>query len=112
MLTIQTLVGFAEKAKVNTLAAERVGASAHHANLTSVEDYDYYDEDMDESANAHQAHNELTPEAMTEKKFWTMMMTRKTDTFSSYVALDDVTVFEAAELDANALLAHTLERRS
>ena len=29
------------------------------------------------------------------------------DTFSSYVALDDVTVFEAAELDATALLADT-----
>ena len=33
--------------------------SAHHANLTSVEDYDYcYDEDTDESANAYQAHND------------------------------------------------------
>ena len=29
------------------------------------------------------------------------------DTFSSYVALDDVTVFEAVELDATALLADT-----
>ena len=29
------------------------------------------------------------------------------DTFSSYVVLDDVTVFEAAELDAIALLADT-----
>ena len=29
------------------------------------------------------------------------------DTFSSYLALDDVTVFEAAELDAIALLADT-----
>ena len=29
------------------------------------------------------------------------------DTFSSCVALDDVTVFEAAELDAIALLADT-----
>ena len=34
-------------------------------------------------------------------------MTRKNDTFSSCVALDDVTVFEAAELDAIALLADT-----
>ena len=49
---------------------------------------------------------QLTPEVMTEKKLWTMM-TRKTNTFSSYVTLDDVTVFEAAELDANALLADT-----
>ena len=28
------------------------GAIAPHANLTSVGDYDYHDEDMDESANA------------------------------------------------------------
>ena len=28
-------------------------ASARHANPTSVEDYDYYEEDMDESANAY-----------------------------------------------------------
>ena len=34
------------------------GASAHHANLTSVEDYGFYDEDMDESANAYHAHND------------------------------------------------------
>ena len=33
------------------------------------------------------------------------MMTRKNDTFSSSVALDDVAVFEAAELDAIALFA-------
>ena len=35
------------------------------------------------------------------------MTTRKTTRFSSYVALDDVSVFEAAELDAIALLADT-----
>ena len=35
------------------------------------------------------------------------MMTRKKDTFSSNVALDDVTVFEAVESDAIALLADT-----
>ena len=33
-------------------------------------------------------------------------------TFSSYVALDDVTVLEAAEWDAIALLADTWEQRS
>ena len=33
------------------------------------------------------------------------MMTRKNDLLSSYVALDDVIVFEAAELEAIALLA-------
>ena len=35
------------------------GASAHHSNLTSVEDYDRcYDEDMDESGKPCQAHND------------------------------------------------------
>ena len=36
-----------------------------------------------------------------------VMMLMEYDTFSSYVALDDFTVFEAAELDAIALLADT-----
>ena len=41
VLMIQTLVGFAEKATANTLTGSgKSGASAHHANLTSVEDYD------------------------------------------------------------------------
>ena len=35
------------------------------------------------------------------------MMTRKTTRFPPYVALDDITVFEAAELGAIALLADT-----
>ena len=86
----------------------KTGTSAHHANLTSDEDYDYYDEDMDEPANAYQAHNdpadsgsdvgEGAPDCDDDEE---------TDTFSSYVALDDVTVLEAAELDAIALLADT-----
>ena len=42
------------------------------------------------------------PEAMTEKKLRITI-----DTFSSSVALDDVSVFEATELDAIALLADT-----
>ena len=41
---------------------------------------------------------------LTEKKLWTDD-DEENDTFSSYVALDDVTVFEAAGLDAIALLA-------
>ena len=58
MLTIQTLVVFREKGKGKHTGIGKTGASAHHANFTSVEDYDYYDEDMDGSANAHQAHND------------------------------------------------------
>ena len=49
---------------------------------------------------------QLTLEAMTEKKLWSMFA-RKNTRFPSDVALDDVTVFEAAELDAIALLADT-----
>ena len=47
------------------------------------------------------------PEALTEKRLQTSMTTRKNDTLYLYVALDDVTLFEAAELDAIALLADT-----
>ena len=45
------------------------------------------------------------PEALTEKRLQTSMTTRKNDTLYLYVALDDVTLCEAAELDAIALLA-------
>ena len=34
------------------------------------------------------------------------------DTLSLYLALDDLTAFDAAELDSIALLAYHLERRS
>ena len=50
---------------------------------------------------------QLTLEVTTGKKLWKMDDDEENDTFSSYVALDDVTVFEAAEFDANALLADT-----
>ena len=58
VLTIRTLVGSAKRAKANT-GSGKSGVSAYHANLTSVEDHDYYyDEDLDESADAYQAHND------------------------------------------------------
>ena len=77
--TIQTLVGLAEKAIANTLAAE---------NLKQV----------------LIARTVLLFEITI--MMWMMMM-RKNDTFSSYYALHDVTVLVAAELDAIALLADT-----
>ena len=97
-----------EKGKGKHTGSGKSGTSAHHANLTSVVDYDYYcDEDLDESANAYQDHNdpvdpgsddgEEAPDYDDEDE--------ENDTFSSCVALDDVSVFEAAELDAIALLA-------
>ena len=99
---------FRGKGKGKHTGSGKSGASAHHANLTSVEYYDDFDEDKSESANACQAHNdpvdpggddgEETPDDDDDDE---------NDTFYSYVALDDVTVFEAAELDAIAILADT-----
>ena len=102
METLQTLVGFAEKARANTAAA---GASAHHANFTSV---DNYDDDVDEPGDAYQAHNDpVDPGSDDGDEALDDDDDEENDAFSSYVALDDVTVCEAAELDAIALLADT-----
>ena len=84
------------------------GTSAHHANLTLVEDSFYYDEDMSESANARSADNDpVDPRSEDGEEALDNDDDEENDTFSSYVALDDATVFEAAELDAVALLADT-----
>ena len=110
MLTIQTFAGFrGEKAKANKhTGSGKSGASAHLANLTSVDDDNLYDEDMDESANAYQAHNNpVDPGSDDGEEALEYDDDEENDTLSSYVALDDVTVFEAAELDAIALLADT-----
>ena len=98
VLTIQTLVGFAEKAWAKTLAAENLERVSLPLKIKIT-----IDEDMDESADAYQAHNgsDDGEEALDYDD------DEENDTFSSYVALDDVTVFEAPELDAIALLADT-----
>ena len=91
------------------------GASAHQANLTSVENYHYYyDEYVDESANAYQAHNDpVDPGSDDGEEALDYDDDDENDTLSSYVALDDVTVFEAAELDAiDCSSRWYLERRS
>ena len=100
---------FCGEGKGNHTSSGKPGASAHHANLTSVEDYDYhFDEDMDESANAYQAHNDpVDPGSDDGEEALDYDDDEEIDTCSSFVALDDVTVFEAAELDAIALLADT-----
>ena len=50
---------FLEKGKGQHIGSGKCGTSARRAKPTSVEDYDYcYDEDLDKSANAHQAHND------------------------------------------------------
>ena len=52
---------------------------------------------------------QLTLEVTTKSKPWTSMM-KEHDTFSSNVALHGVTAFEAAELDAIALLTDTWDK--
>ena len=76
-----------------------------HANFTSVEDYDH-DDDMVEQADAYRAHNDpADPGTDVGEEALDCANDEENDTFSSYVALDDVSVFGAAELDAIALLA-------
>ena len=94
------------KGKGKHTGSGKSGASRHHANLTSVEDYDYYYEDMDETANAYQAHSDpVDPGSDDGEEAPYYDDDEENDTCSSYVARNDVTVFEAAELDAIALLA-------
>ena len=59
---------------------------------------------MDESANAYQAHNDPVDPGSDDGK---EALDEENHTLSSYVVLDDLTVFDAAELDATALLADT-----
>ena len=100
MDTIQTLVGFAEK------AAENLEQVLSYVNFTSIEDYDY-DDNMNEPADAFKAHNDPVDPGSDDGAEALNDDDEEHDTFSLYVALDDVTVFEVAELDAIALLADT-----
>ena len=63
---------------------------------------------MNESASASQAHDDpVGPRSDDGEEAVDFDDDEDNDTFSPYVALDDVTVFEAAELHAIALLADT-----
>ena len=105
VLTIQTLVGFSRK--VNTLAVENLErvpitrtSVPFKISIIMLKTW------MNLQTPIESTMPQLTLEAMTEKKLWSMYVAcDEKDTFSSDVALDDVTVFEAAELDAIALLA-------
>ena len=74
---------FRGKGKGKHTGSAKSGASANQANLTSVEDYDhYYDEDMDGSANACQAHDDpADPGSDDGEEALDMMMMRKTTRF-------------------------------
>ena len=98
---------FRGKGKGKHTGSGKSGASACYANFTSVEYYDY-DDDMNEPADACQAHNDpVDPGSDDGEEALDDDDDEKNDTFSFHVALDDVIVFEAAELDAIALLADT-----
>ena len=87
---------FRGKGKGKHTGNGQFGASAYYANFTSVENYDC-DDDMTESANAYQAHNDAVhPGSDDGEEAPDYDDDEENDTFSSYVALDDVTVFEAA----------------
>ena len=108
MLTIRTLVGFAGKAKANALAAENLERVPITRTSLPLRITIIFDEDTDESANAYQAHNDPVDTGSDDgEEALDNDDDEENDTFSSYVVLDDVTVFEAAELDAIALLADT-----
>ena len=94
---------FQEKGK--HFGSGKSGASACCANFTSVEDYGY-DDDTVEIADSYQAHNyPADPRSDVGEEALDCDGDDENDTFSSHVALDDVSFFEAADLDAIALLA-------
>ena len=83
------------------------GAKACYTNFTSAEDY-CHDDDTIELADAYQAPNDpADPGSDIGEEALDCGDDEENDTFPPYVALDDVSVFEAAELDAIALLADT-----
>ena len=83
------------------------GASTYHANFTSVEDCDHGDDTV-ELADAFQAHNDPPdPGSDVGEEALDCDDDEENDKFSPFVALDDVSVLEAAELVAIALLTDT-----
>ena len=102
VLTVSNTRWFCGKCKGNHTGSEKSGSSAYYANFTSVEDYDY-DDDMNESANACQAHNNpVDPGSDDGEDALHYDDDEENDKFSSCVALDVVTLFAAADLDAIA----------
>ena len=83
----------------------KLGSSTYYENFNYTDDYDC-DDDVNEPADACQAHNDpFDPGSDDGEETLDDDDDEENVTFSSYVALDDVTVFEAAELDAIALFA-------
>ena len=95
---------FRRKGKSKHTGPRKSGASAYYANFTSVEDYDY-DDDMNDPADAYQAHNDPVDPGRDdgEVALDDDDDDEENDTFSSHVALDDLTVYEAADTWENNL---------
>ena len=85
----------------------KLGASACYADFTFAEDYGHYDSKV-ETTDAYQAHNDpVNPGSEIGEDALDCEDGQKYDMFSSFVTLDDASIFEAAEFDAIALLADT-----
>ena len=107
METTQNTRWFREKGKGKHIGSGKSGASVYYANFTSVEDCGY-DDGWVELADAYQAHNGPADAGSdVGEGAQDCDDDEENDTCSSCVALDDVSIFEAAELDAIALLADT-----
>ena len=85
----------------------KLGASAYYADFTSAEDYGHNDSKV-ETAGAYRAHDDsFNPGSEVGEDALDCEDEKKYDMFSSYITLDDLSIFEAGELDAIALLADT-----
>ena len=93
---------FRGKGKGKHIGSGKSRTSAHHANLTSVEDYDYYyDEDVDESTNTYRAHNDpVEPGSDDGEEAPDYDDDEETIRFLHTLLWTTSLFFEAAELDA------------
>ena len=95
-----------EKDKKNTRNG-KLGASAHHADFTFAEHYGHNDSKV-ETADAYRAHDDsVNPGSEVGEEALDCEDDKKYDMFSSKITLDDVSIVEAAGLDAFALPADT-----
>ena len=82
-------------------------ANAYRVDSIFAEDYGHNDSKV-ETADAYQAQNDpVNPESEADEEALNCEGDKKYDMFSSFVTLDDASIFEATELDATALLADT-----
>ena len=108
METIQTLVGFAERARANTVTSENLEqVPITRATLPLKIAIMMTTRLNPQMPNTHTTIRLTLGSDDGEEPLDDDDDDEENDTFSSYVPLDDATVFEAAELDAIALPADT-----